>query len=156
MAIGSDASIEFFGTADALGNTTSAVTDGSFSDGTNDLNAWTNDDDAPYANVVLVWQYPSGTVDDDGAFNLYAQIQNPGGQTAETGVPTADHPHIHLGSFPVKDAGATTDVSASIRIELPNTETSTVYHFYIENDSDVTMSAGWELEITPIAFGPHA
>lgn len=47
MAIGTGAAIEFFGTADALGNTTSAVSNNAFSDGTNDLNAWTNDDDAP-------------------------------------------------------------------------------------------------------------
>lgn len=156
MAIGTDALIDFFGTADALGNTTSAVTNTSFSDGTNDLNAWTNDDDAPLAVAVLTWQYASGTVDEDGSFNLYAQIQNPGGQTAETGVPNATHQHIFLGAFPVKDAGASTDVSAVIEIALPNVETSTVYHFYIENQSDVTMAAGWELEITPKTVGPHA
>lgn len=156
MAIGTDAAIEFFGTSDALGNTTSTVSNNAFSDGTNDLNAWTNDDDAPEANAVLTWQYASGTVDEDGYFSLYAQIQNPGGQTAETGVPTATHKHIWLGDFPVKDPGTGTDVSASIRVRLPNTETSTVYHFYVENQSDVTMAAGWELEITPVAIGPHS
>lgn len=155
MAIGTDALVEFFGTADALGTTTSAVANDAFSDGTNDLVAWTNSDDAEFAAMVLTWQYASGTVDEDGYFALYARLIDVDG-TTDTHVPDADHPHVHLGDFPVADAGTSTDVSAVIQIDLPNVETSQVYHFYVENQSDVSMAAGWELTITPKAKGAHA
>ena len=45
MAISTDAVIDFFGSLTALGNTTSTVANDAFSDGTNDLTAWTNSDD---------------------------------------------------------------------------------------------------------------
>ena len=156
MAITTNALVDFFGTADALGNTTSAVTDGSYSDGTNDLNAWTNDDDAPMAAAVFTMQYASGTLDAAPYVNLYARLIDIDG-TTDAPVPDASYQHTFMGSFPIDtNLGTSTDNSHGIEIPLPNMETSQVYHFYIENQTGVSIAAGWELTITPKTKGPHA
>ncbi|MFQ5622428.1 MAG: hypothetical protein ACE5FS_03430 [Paracoccaceae bacterium] len=156
MAIAADALIDFFGTADALGTTTSAVTDGSFSDGTNDLTAWTNDDDAPEAAAILTMQYASGTLDANPYVNLYARLIDIDG-TTDAPVPDASYKEKYLGRFKIDtNLAATTDNAHAEDIDLPNTETSQVYHFYIENQTGVTISAGWELTIVPKTVGPHA
>ena len=153
MAISTDAAIEFFGSQDTLGNTTSAVTDGSFSDGTNDLNAWTNDDDAPLATAVLT--FTTATTGDAGSvINLYARLVDIQ-STNDAEVPDSNFKHVFLGSFPHNNPSTSAQYHA-IRIGLPNTQTSQVYHFYIENQTGQTISAGWDLYITPIAIGPHA
>lgn len=156
MAIGADTAIHFFGTADSLDNTTSAVVDGAFSDGTTDLLAWTNDDDAPEAAAVLLMQYASGTLATAPAVNLYARLMDIDG-TVDTEVPQASYPRVFMGSFPIDtNLGATTDTASAIDIRLPNTKTSQVYNFYIQNQTDVTMTAGWDLTIIPRTLGPHA
>ncbi len=156
MALSTNALIDDFDTQDSLANTTSLVSDGSFSDGTNDLDAWTNSQDAREALGILLWQYPSGTVDEDGSFELYARLIDVDG-TVDTGIPTATHPHIPMGSFPVKDVGSTaTNVAAVIFLDLArtNTKSSQVYHFYVLNQSNVSMSAGWDLTIAHKAPKP--
>lgn len=153
MAIGTDAAIEFFGTQDTLGNTTSAVTDDSFSDGTNDLIAWTNDDDAFYASAILT--FTTATTGDAGSVvNLYARLVDIQ-STNDAEAPDANFPHTYLGSFPHNNP-STAAQYAAIDIRLPNVDTSQVYHFYIENKTGQTISAGWDLYITPKAVGPHA
>ena len=63
MTISTDSAVEFFGTTDAVDDgTTSAVSDAAMS-ASADITAWTNDDDAPGVMLVLLWQYPSGTID---------------------------------------------------------------------------------------------
>jgi hypothetical protein len=156
MAIGTDALIEFFGTQDDLSNTTSAVSNDAFSDGTNDLSAWTNDDDAPEAEFVFKGQFPSGTLDANPHFNLYARLIDIDG-TDDTEVPDANNLANHICTFnwPV-DQGATTDAVVKATGRLPNVETSQVYHFYLENKSGVSLSASWSLKVTPKTVGPHA
>lgn len=155
MTIGADAAIEYFGTLDPLGNTTSAVTNNSFSDGTNDLNAYTNSDDAPMATAAL--EFTTATTGDAGSvINLYAKLLDVGNATTEdTEVPDANFPHIFLGAFPHNNP-STGAQTASIRMTLPNAKAGQVYHFYIENKTGQTISAGWELSITTVTYGPHA
>lgn len=155
MPISTDAAIDFFGSLTALGNTTSAVTNGSFSDGTNDLNAWTNSDDAPQATAVL--EFTTATTGTAGSvINLYAVLLNVGDAgTEDTEVPDANFPNIYLGSFPHNNP-STSAQTAAIIISLPNAITSQIYNFYIENDTGETISAGWELTIRPKTIGPHA
>lgn len=156
MAIGTDSAIEFFGTADALGNTTSSVASDAFSDGTNDLTAWTNDDDAPEAAAVLTMQYASGTLDTNPFVALYARLIDIDGAT-DAPVPDASYQERYLGRFIVDPNLATaTDNAHSEKVRLPNVKSSQVYHFYIENKTGVTIAAGWELTITPTTVGPHA
>lgn len=158
MAIGTDAAIHFFGTQDTVtvAGGTSAVTNTSFSaSGDVVSGGWTNDDDAPMAAVVLKFQYPSGTIVADG-IHLYYRLMNIDG-TADEPQPDASHKQHYCGTF-VTDAGqaATTDTYYAITIALPNTYTSQVYEFYVENQCDVTMTAGWTMKVTPLTIGPHA
>jgi hypothetical protein len=158
MAIGENATIEFFGTQDTvtLAGGTSAVTDTSFSaSGDVVSGGWTNDDDARYAEMVLTFQYPSGTID-TGGIHLYGRKLNIDG-TDDEGQPDSSHGHKYMGSF-ATDSGlaATTDISAAVEIVLDNNHTSQIWEFYVENQCGVTMTAGWTLKITPKAIGPHA
>lgn len=156
MAISTDAAIHVFGTQDSVDNSSSAVTDGSFSV-TGDTSDWTNDDDAPRATAVLKFQYPSGTID-TGGVHLFMVKQNIDGTNDEPATDSNFEQH-YVGTFPT-DAGlaATTDnyIDLGYQFELPNSYTSQVYHFYIKNDCGVTMSAGWTLKITPASDAPHA
>jgi hypothetical protein len=158
MAITTDSLIDFFGTQDTItaGGGTSAVTDGSYSAAA-DTVTWTNDDDAPAAVFVLKFQYPSGTIDQNG-IHLFMQLHNID-STNDEAQPDANYESHYVGSFPT-DAGlaATTDVYVSLghTVELPNMYTSQVYEFYIKNDCGVTMTAGWTLKVTPVTKGPHA
>ena len=156
MAIGTDSLIDFFGTADALGTTTSTVADTAFSAGTGDLTAWTNDDDAPEAAAVFTMQYASGTLDGNPFVSLYARLLNIDG-TDDEPVPDASYQNKLLGRFLIDtNLGTATDNSHAADIDLPNVYTSQVYEFYIENQTGVTIAAGWELTITPKTVGPHA
>lgn len=151
MAIGTDAAIEFFGTQDTLGTSSAAVSDGAFSIA-GDLSTWTNDDDAPTANVVLLANYSSAP-DTNSSLALFVRpidIQS----TNDQDVPTANFQHSYVGSFPVKDV--TTAQYSSINISLPNTKTSQGYEFYIQNDSGQTVPAGWDIYVTPKTIGPKA
>lgn len=158
MAIGTDASIDFFGTQDTVtaGGGTSAVNDGAYSAAA-DTDTWTNDDDAKYAAFALKFQYPSGTIDKNG-IRLYARLMNIDGTNDEP-QPDANWDNHFLGIFQT-DAGlaVTTDnyLTLGHNVRLPNQYTSQVYEFFIYNDCGVQMSAGWTLKVTPITDGPHA
>lgn len=153
MAIAEDSLIEFFGTADALGNTTSSIANNVLSDGSNDLNEWTNDDDAPDAMAVIKIDTTSARTIDT-VIGLYCSLKNMVGQAAydEEPVTTANLTHF-LGNFPMRGASGVQYVG--IPIELLNTQSSQVYQFYIYNQSGQTILASWELYIGPKTVGPH-
>lgn len=154
MAIGSNSGIHFFGTQDTLDNTTSAVSDGAFSDGTNDLSEWTNDDDAPMAHVVFEGTF-SVAPDANSSVNLYARKMDIGNAgTEDEDAPDANHTHSYVGSFGLNDV--TSAQTAGLLIALPNSKTSQKYVFYIENNGGQTLSASWSLHVTPVTTGPHA
>ena len=156
MAIGADAAIEFWGTPDVLGNTTSAVTNASFSDGTNDLDTWTNADDAPLAIFAL--EFTTATSGDAGStIDLFAAPLNIGSAgTVDSEVPDANFGHIYLGSFPHNNPSTSAQTATFGKVGLPNVVTSQQYNFYIQNNTGQTISAGWELTVTPVTYGPHA
>ena len=151
MTIGADAAIEYFGTLDALGTSTSAVTNNSFSDGTNDLDAYTNSDDAPWATAAL--EFTTATTGTAGSvINLYAKLLDVGNAvTEDTEVPDANFPHVLLGAFPHNNP-STTAQTASIRITLPNAKAGQKYHFYIENKTGFALSS-LELTVDAFSFG---
>lgn len=151
MAISTDALIEFFGTQDAVTSGSSAVTDGSFSV-SGDITTWTNDDDAPMAAVVLEATY-SVAPGANSSVSLYARPMNIQ-STNDQDAPDANFQHVYLGSFPLNDV--TSAQYITLDVTLPNAKTSQEYEFYIENNGGQTLSAGWDLYVTPKTYGPHA
>lgn len=155
MAISTDALIEFWGATDAVDDTTtSAVSNGAMSVAA-DITAWTNDDDAPAAMLILLWQYPSGTI--DGHINIHVRPINIDG-TNDPPTPTTTDKLGYAGSFEIATAqSATTDTAyyAYVPLTLFSTKTSQEYEFYLFNASGVQMSANWDLDIIPKTSGPH-
>ena len=156
MAIGTDAAIEFFGTTDAVDDTTtSAISNGAMSVAA-DVTAWTNDDDALYAKLILRWQYPSGTI--DGHINIHIRPLNIDG-TDDVPTPTATDQINFAGRFEIATAqAAVTDTVYLAFISLIpwSMKTSQEYEFYLFNDTGVQMSANWDFDIVPSTIGPHA
>ena len=158
MAIGANSAVEFYGTTDVLGGTaTATVLNDAFSiiNATTGLVAWTNDDDAPQATFALEFTTATtGTA--NTVINLYAALQGIGSAGTENqGDPDVNYQHHYLGSFPHNNP-LTSEQAVSLVAALPNTQTSQVYHFFIENKTGQTISAGWELTIRPKTIGPHA
>ena len=151
MAISTDSAIEVFGTPDTVTGTTSTVADGAFSV-VGDISQWTNDDDAPQAVMVAMFDWATAP-DTNTSVNLYARLIDIDG-TNDQDTPDANFLHTFLGSFPINDV--TTNQYISIPITLPNTKTSQVYEFYIENNTGQTIQANWTLKITPKTIAPHA
>ncbi len=156
MAIETNDVIEKFGTKDALDDTTtSAVSDGAMS-ASADITAWTNDDDAPFAKLILLWQYASGTI--DGDISIHIRPINVDG-TNDTPQPTTSNKIGHCGLFEI-DTGQTAATDTAYVAYVPltpfATKTSQEYEFYLFNASGVGMSANWDLDIVPASFGPHA
>lgn len=158
MAIGTDATIHFFGTQDpaqVVGGT-SAVADGAFSaSGDVVSGGWTNDDDAPWIAAVLTLDAASApaagkTVD------LFARPMNIDG-TGDAPQTDTNYVGSLIGAFLI-DVDAASHSVALIGgfAPLPNHYTSQVFEFYIRNNTGVSIDAGWTLKITPITDGPHA
>ena len=152
MAIGTDDSIEKFGTADTVSAaSTSAVTDGSFSV-SGDAVDWTNDDDATHGRARLTVTFASAP-DAFGTVGLYARHMNIDGVN-DAPEPSPDYPATLVGVFRVEAAATTQRLICDVY--LPNWQSSQVYNFYVANETGQTMSAGWDLDIVPLADGPHA
>ncbi len=151
MAIGADTAVEFFGTQDALDSTSGTVADTVFSVA-GDLNTWTNDDDAPMASITAELDWATAPAV-NSVVNLYAAAQDVV-STSDGEVPDANHRHIYIGTFPINDV--TTPQFITIDVALPNYKTSSVYQFYIENQTGQTIQAGWDIHVTPKTIGPHA
>lgn len=154
MAIGTNDTIWKYGTTDVADDgATQAVSDGAYSA---DPTTWTNDDDSTHASFVLKFQYPSGTIDQNGII-LFARLMNNNSTTDEP-VPSNNWPNHYLGAFPTGTGmSATTDYAVELGpVELPSMKTSQEYEFYFKNDCNVTISAGWQLTVTPMSVGPHA
>lgn len=150
MTIDTDAVIDFFGTQDDVSNTSSAVLDGSMSVSA-DTSDWTNDDDAPVAAVIFEATYATAP-DANSTVSLYAQLMNIVG-TDDADAPDTNNLHVHMGNFKLNDV--TTRQHVPLDVDLPNTVTSQVYHFFVLNNAGQTLSAGWQLHITPKSPGPH-
>jgi hypothetical protein len=151
MAITTGAAIELFGTQDTLGTSSAAVSDAAFSIAS-DLSTFTNDDDALTASVTLLSSFAVAPTA-NSAVNLFYRLLNVEG-IYDNSIPDANFQHTFAGNFPLNDA--TGAQYATIDISLKNGYTSQQYEFYIQNESGQTISAGWDLYVTPKAVGPHA
>lgn len=156
MAIGTDDAIEKYGTQDTVtvaGGTSTVANDAFSASGDVVSGGWTNDDDAVMASMVAFFDWNTTAPTANSAVNLYARLLDID-STNDQDTPDANYQHVYLGSFPVNDV--LTNQYIPIEISLPNTKTSQVYEFYIENKTGQSIVAGWTLKITPKAIGPHA
>ena len=151
MTIGTNALIEFFGTQVTLGTSSSAVVNDAFSVA-GDLSTWTNTDDVPRASVTLSATFSSAPTE-GSALNLFLRLVDVE-STNDQEIPDANYGHVYAGSFPVNDV--TSEQYQTIDISLPNGSTSQQYEFYLENKAGQTMSAGWDIYVTPKTYGPAA
>ena len=153
MAIGTNAAVWFFGTQDDLDSTSALVSDNGFSIAT-DLVSWTNDDDATHV-AVIVELTMNVAADDNSGVNLYIRALNVEG-TNDDSIPEAEYRHTFLGFFPVLNGITTIQRSTIAPLVLPIIKTSSIWDFYIENQTGQEIDAGWTVFVTPMALGPHA
>lgn len=151
MAIGTDAFVEFYGTQDAIGTSSASVADAAFSIA-GDLSTWTNDDDAPFAAIVFSGTF-SVAPDANSVVELYVRMLNIV-STNDEDIPDANNAAGFLGTFALNDV--TSAQYRQILVKLPSGKTSAELEFYIRNSGGQTLSAGWDINVTPIAIGPHA
>jgi len=150
MTIGTNAAIEFFGTQDTVTSASSSILSGAFSVAA-DITAWTNDDDAPMANIVLKVAFAVAP-DAYSRIKLYARPINVQ-STNDQDTPDGNFLQVILGSFSLNNV--TTTQYIPIEVTLPNGKSSQEYEFYIQNGGGQTISAGWSLYVTPKTIGPH-
>lgn len=156
MAIGAGDLIEKFGTQDSVDDgTTSSIANAAFSVAA-DVTTWTNDDDAPWAVFALMCQWATLPTD-NSVINIHARKLNIQ-STNDDPVPATTNTWMWIGSFTVDGAVAinTDTYLTTERIKLPNHKTSQEYDFYLENQSGQTISANWDMWVTPVSEGPHA
>lgn len=149
MAIGTNSTIEVFGTQDTLGTSSAAVANDAFSIAS-DLSTWVNDDDSPTASVVLLANFAVAPTANT-VINLFLRplaVQS----TNDSTVPDANFQDVYVGSFPLNDSTVAQYISKVI--SLPNTKTSQNYEFYVENKSGQSLPAGWDIYVTPKTLAP--
>lgn len=160
MAIGAGDLIDMFGTATKVTTATpGSVAAGSFSVA-GDVNDWTNTDDAPMAQFVLVLLDLSGAATAGDYVELFAKPLNIVNTTDDHQGPNANAPTIYLDSFRVDavDPAATGDAySLPAPVRLPNCKTQQEYEFYIRSQlTTVSIDVNdWELWVIPMTGGPH-
>jgi len=157
MAIGADATIQFWGTETTVtaGGGTAAVGNGNVS-ASSDAGNWTNSDDAPYIVAALTLD-PASAPSAGTTVDLYARqldITDAGDDAPQT---DASYLGDLIGAWLVDaDAAAHTVPLIGGFAALPNAETSAIYQFYIRNNTGVSIDAGWTIKVRPVTVGPHA
>ena len=155
MAIGTNDAIRKYGPQDTVsaGGGTSAVSSAAYS-ASGDAATWTNTDDSDQASAVLTFQYPSGTIT-TGGVQLLCRLLNISSTADEPALTTNWKGHFLANFVTGTGMSATTDYPImSGPFILPSTKSQQEYEFYVLNSCGVTMSAGWTLQITPVADGP--
>ena len=155
MAISTNDAIHKFGTQTDISGTATALvatTALSIINVTTGSNAWTNSDDAPMASVTLGVTFSVAPVAGD-SIHLYLRPLN-NVSTNDANVPTAAFQDMYVASFPLLAGTAAQWITRTI--SLPNSYTSQVYEFYFENDTLQSVSAGWSINVTPMAVGGAA
>lgn len=153
MTIAQNSLIDFFGTQDTVTTSGPSTNDGAYGDSGAD---WTNDDDAPEAAFAFVGTWATATSINGTHVSLFAEVQNIQ-STNPADSPSDDNPVIRLGSFRVPQAVTSAQYMPLEQgiVRLPNHYSSTVYRFWIKNETGQTLSANWSLYVTPVTVGPH-
>jgi hypothetical protein len=113
-----------------------------------DLNS-DNHSHFPLADFVLVADF-GAAVAAGSVVNLYRQDLNID-STNDAPAPSATYPHLFVGSFVIP-----TGTSATGYYPLTDVPLVKDQQFSIENKTDQTISAGWDLKATPKTYEPAA
>ena len=154
MPIGTGDLIDKFGTQDTITTgTPGAIATGAFSV-SGDVDAWTNDDDAPLGVFSLSCQWATVTGVANKRIAIYARVMDIDG-TNDPVAPSTNRKWNPIGAFFVYAPAITTTYyfDAGI-VRLPNAKADQVYEFYLENLTGQTISSGWTLKVTPVTHGP--
>lgn len=156
MAISTNDRVEKFGTLTQIDDgSTSAISSAAFSVQA-DISTWTNSDDVPECQFVLMAQWATVTAVANKPVNIYARPLNIQSTNDPVSPGTSRYSHL-IGSFVIYAAAITTDYYfESTRCRLPNLKSGQEYEFYLENLTGQTISANWDLWIMPISDGPKA
>lgn len=156
MAIGTDDAVLKIGTqTEVTSGTPAAISSGAF--GLADQGgtvAWANADDVELAAAVLKCQF--ATMPTVGSIGLYARLLDVQ-STNDLAAPASNFPAIFCGSFPINfGAGNATNFWTVIHeFAIPIITTAQKIDWYLKNEATAqTISASWQLWITPKAFGP--
>jgi len=151
MAIEVDDRIDKFGTQAALGTSSSAVADGAFSIAS-DTSTITISSDVDQASVVLEAD-GAAALDAGAEVDLFFQPLNIQ-STNDAEVPSANFPHVFMGTFPLKDIA--TNQFSPIDISLRNVKSGQEYIPFIRNRTGQSIDAAWDLHYTDKTAGPKA
>ena len=158
MAIGADAAVWFFGTADDLSTTATTATVATTAISTAaSLDEWSNDDDSMAVAFLLEVDDWSGAPTAGETIDLYCSLVSVNGANDEP-VIDASYAGHYIGSFLV-DAASAAQYLVLGPTALPVLATSQEYQFYVINNTSVTMGSTtdkWRLKVTPMTYGPHA
>jgi len=154
VAIGTDDAIFKYGTQDKISvASTASVADAAKSIAGDVDSTWANTDDAPIG--TFVFEATFGTAPDTrSAVSLFARLLD-FQSTNDMPIPDANYDGIYLGAF-VVDNVTSAQFLVLADVPLPSVETSQVIEFYIENNCGQTLSAGWDLWVTPKTYGGAA
>jgi hypothetical protein len=117
-----------------------------------DIATWTNDDDTEKATIDISVTFATAPTAGD-TIRLYMRKLNINGTNDES-TPDDDNQMSYVGSVAIDNV--TSAQYFAVEVDLVAVKSSQQYEFYLANNADQTISAGWTASITPIAFGPHA
>lgn len=104
--------------------------------------------DYPWADFVLTCAF-GGTVGAGKFVRLYRQSLNID-STNDAPVPAAIHERLYMGSFVIPEGAA----GSVWNFPLTDRKLIADQQYYIENKTDQTVSANWELKATPKTYKP--
>jgi len=151
MSIDTNDRIDKFGTQAALGTSSSAVADGAFSIAS-DTSTVTISSDVDQASVVLEAD-GAAALDVGASVNLFLQPLNIV-STNDAEEPSANFPHVYVGTFFLKDIA--TNQFSPLDISLENIKSGQEYIPFIENLTGQSIDAGWDIHYTDKTAGPKA
>jgi hypothetical protein len=110
-----------------------------------------NHSDYPLGDFVLAAAF-AGTPGAYGNVNLYRRDLNID-STNDAPAPSANYKGTFVGSFIIESAAT---ASNKQYYPLKDVPLSKECEFYIENKTDQSMNAGWDLKVTPKTYKPAA
>ena len=129
-----------------------AVADGAVSvAGVTGLKTWTNTEQAPEATFVFQGDFASAPAAGTNVVLLCQKLATQ--STNDDEVPTANHPVTFIGLFQITDTAAAQQIT--ITAALPDWKATSIYQFYILNETLISLDAGWKVFADGRSVGPN-
>ena len=118
-----------------------------------DMDDWANSDDAPVGTFVLEVTFSTNPTKGE-AIALFAMMKD---VQSTNDMPQVDSNFdgIYCGSF-IVDVSTSAQYLVLADAPIPSAESGQTIEYYVMNNTSQTMSAGWDLWVTPKTYGPHA